>query len=378
MPGMSRRVLLAGFIPPQPWLLDPAICAELEHSLWAQWLQPHLPSLTPKDKPVSAESLYQAARIDQASNAQEPVPRWLAHEVWLARYVELAPASSGVLQRHQTGLAGDDSGNSSTTDYALQPVNLRLATDYVALAEAEPQGLQPKEIAALRESIRPLLADYGLAVLQYESDKLTASCPIVVRDHPNEPWLCDLEAASPWAALGRNIEAYLPRSPEHSRSWRRWRQLATEIEMQWFNHPVNADRESAGLAAVNSVWFAGPIPARKSLKKWQDIIEPTGVMQARLGDDPWLWLEQIKLAASQLERTRAHEMSSATFVITGENIALTLGPAGQQPMQRNDRSWLSRLQSVLRIPSTGSVDPPSLTFSKFLQIASQAENMLRE
>src|SRR5690606_4093503 len=46
---------------------------------------------------------------------------------------------------------------------------------------------------------------------------------------------------------------------------RPWRRLVNELQMLWFDHPVNQAREARGLRPVNSVWlYGGGRPAQLS------------------------------------------------------------------------------------------------------------------
>jgi hypothetical protein len=55
------------------------------------------------------------------------------------------------------------------------------------------------------------------------------------------------------AAAGRALRTLLPEGPDAG-PWRRW---LSEIQMLFHEHPVNIERERAGGASVNSVWFSG-------------------------------------------------------------------------------------------------------------------------
>jgi len=59
-------------------------------------------------------------------------------------------------------------------------------------------------------------------------------------------------------AVGRDISLALPTGP----GARRWRMLLTEVQMLFHASPVNQERESRGLPAINGVWFwgGGPLP----------------------------------------------------------------------------------------------------------------------
>ena len=64
-----------------------------------------------------------------------------------------------------------------------------------------------------------------------------------------------LAGASPLRASGRNIEIWLPHEAHTGERSRAWMKLQNEVQMAWFEHPVNEAREARGLPAVNSIWF---------------------------------------------------------------------------------------------------------------------------
>jgi hypothetical protein len=64
-----------------------------------------------------------------------------------------------------------------------------------------------------------------------------------------------LAGASPLRASGRNIEIWLPHEAHSGERSRAWMKLQNEVQMAWFEHPVNEAREARGLPAVNSIWF---------------------------------------------------------------------------------------------------------------------------
>ncbi len=75
-----------------------------------------------------------------------------------------------------------------------------------------------------------------------------------------------LQTASPDAAVGLNLTDWLPTGPAAVN----FRKLQNEVQMLWFEHPANVEREAKGLAAVNSFWPWGlsqsaPPPSPKPL-----------------------------------------------------------------------------------------------------------------
>ena len=66
-----------------------------------------------------------------------------------------------------------------------------------------------------------------------------------------------LAGASPLRATGRNIEIWLPHEARTGERSRAWMKLQNEVQMAWFEHPLNVEREARGLPAINSIWLHG-------------------------------------------------------------------------------------------------------------------------
>jgi len=63
----------------------------------------------------------------------------------------------------------------------------------------------------------------------------------------------DLACASLDRVTGRRVDDWLPRAA----AARPLRRLQQEMQMLLYTHPVNAEREAAGLSPVNSFWVSG-------------------------------------------------------------------------------------------------------------------------
>ncbi|MFX8047684.1 hypothetical protein ABTK64_20425, partial [Acinetobacter baumannii] len=57
----------------------------------------------------------------------------------------------------------------------------------------------------------------------------------------------------PQRATGHNIDIWMHKGEQE----RAWRKFQNEIQMTWYDHPVNQAREARGLLPVNSVWLFG-------------------------------------------------------------------------------------------------------------------------
>lgn len=129
------------------------------------------------------------------------------------------------------------------------PVHVRMQREQMILQPDVP--LNADEAALLCSSLNAYFAAEGLRF----------SAP-----HPQR-WYLRLETApdmttSPLAqAAGRNVHAYLPRG----RDALRWHSMFNEIQMLFFEHPVNQAREARGELPINSVWLWGGGSAAQGL-----------------------------------------------------------------------------------------------------------------
>lgn len=147
--------------------------------------------------------------------------------------------------------------------WRLTPTHVQIGLDHARLTGPCELALRAEESAALAQAAQPLFAEHGLA--------LHAPSPLA--------WFA---AAQPelelhthaWTmAAGRNVDAYLPSGPDA----RRWRRLLTEVQMTWFEHPVNRAREARGEPAANMLWIDGRIAGARA-----------GAPTRVLSDDPAL------------------------------------------------------------------------------------------
>ena len=136
------------------------------------------------------------------------------------------------------------------------PVHLRLDRQAAYLLDAAFIGIQAHETEALIASIN-----------QYQDDF------IIEATHP-ERWYIrqsqaiDLQALRLEQIRGANVSTAMPTGKDALH----WQQIGNEIQMLFFDHPVNQTRRERGQAEINSLWFwgAGQLPAPAS-SPWQQV-----------------------------------------------------------------------------------------------------------
>ena len=136
---------------------------------------------------------------------------------------------------------------------AADPVTLTVGRSDVRLAGIV-EDLSRTDADALVATLNAHFASDGLAFVAPRADAFFVRAATRTR----------LSTHPPGAALGRPLHQLLPEGADAG-AWRRWQ---SEIEMLLHEHPVNIERERAGHAPANSVWFScggtmpqPPVPA---------------------------------------------------------------------------------------------------------------------
>ena len=178
----------------------------------------------------------------------EDFQRTLPHERWVARQFGTLASGEGAADEAPLApymLRADGGEPGASTWACVQPVHVRIAHDHLVLIDPASLELTEGEAAALLAVARPLIEELGVRI----------EAP-----HPSRWYLASdafgtLAGASPLRASGRNIEIWLPHEARTGQRSRAWMKLQNEVQMAWFEHPVNEAREARGLPAVNSIWF---------------------------------------------------------------------------------------------------------------------------
>jgi hypothetical protein len=196
--------------------------------------------------------LVARARLTQAAHGED-FQRTLPHERWLAQCFGAAPqddADAAPLAPYMLRADGGEPGDAVWA--CVQPVHVRIAHDHLVLIDPASLELDEADAAALLDAARPLVEGLGVRVL----------APNPLRWYLSSAALASLAGASPLRASGRNIEIWLPHEAGSGARSLAWMKLQNEVQMAWFEHPVNLAREARGLPAVNSIWFHAQGAAR--------------------------------------------------------------------------------------------------------------------
>lgn len=267
---------------------------------------------------------------------QSPIERFLPHERLLAKGEQDSNPSTWRAQQWVQQLEASRRINTPGTIAIVAPVSHRLATDHVTLAHFPDKttgapSLSTEETLEMWKSLIELAEAYEFQIEPESPWQIRAT------------WLDNLSASSPLAALGRNIDAYLPieltpsAQPSPVDVARRWRRFVTEVEMLWFDHPINQKRAERGEAVMNSLWLLGLIdPSRQAADNTNLRSIDQRLLIALLQDDPWQWLETVKTISSN--DLFGHHL---TLTGTSDCVEIRAKPNGES------LNWLARIKRVL-------------------------------
>ncbi len=142
-------------------------------------------------------------------------------------------------------IAADADGLDVQEGYWLRadPVNLMLQRDSFSLDAPVPLSLTAEHAHLLLDTLNQHFSAEGFAFKRGSSGRWylqLAEDPQIQTNLPN-------------MAIGRNVHGFMPQGAYAQK----WRSVLNEIQMLFFEHSVNQQRESTGEVAVNSVWLSG-------------------------------------------------------------------------------------------------------------------------
>ncbi|MCI2808666.1 hypothetical protein [Eoetvoesiella caeni] len=122
-------------------------------------------------------------------------------------------------------------------------VHVSPSRDGAVLLPAKELDISPQHNAALFESAQALFEGTGFALQPDSTARWRIYLPSDFAPRCASPALVSITSVNEWW-------------PQDLQS-RPWRRLLNELQMLWYDHPVNAERYAAGLVPVNSLWLFG-------------------------------------------------------------------------------------------------------------------------
>jgi len=202
-------------------LPPPELAADLVRALQA----PSLASL------ITRASQQPATPIDDDLRA-------LPHESWLARKLGLSDRGQPTFA--VAAMRGLGLPNARGPWLIVNPAHIEIARSHLLMTDMRSLRLSDAHSRALFDTAKPYFDEAGKMLLYGD-----AATWFMLADD----WI-DLDTSTPDAATGLNLTDWLPKGP-HAKEFRK---LQNEVQMLWFEHPANVEREANGLAAINSFW----------------------------------------------------------------------------------------------------------------------------
>jgi hypothetical protein len=194
--------------------------------------------------PALDKLLARATLVERV--AGEDFQRTLPHERWVARQFGAVAANAIDDAPLAPYMLLADGGTPGQDEWAcVEPVHVRIAHDHLVLIDPSALDLTVEDATKLLSVAKPLIEEMGVRV----------EAPTPYRWYLSGDALGKLAGASPLRASGRSIEIWLPHDVSSGQRSRMWMKLQNEVQMGWFEHPVNEAREARGLPAVNSIWL---------------------------------------------------------------------------------------------------------------------------
>lgn len=208
----------------------------------------------------------------------------------------------------------------------LTPAHWHVGRDHITMADPAALKLTDIESQALLNALQPLFADDGWTLQWGSAERWYAS-------HPS---FANLRCASLDRVIGRNIDLWLPNTPE-VKSIRR---LQSEAQMLLYAHPLHDERQARGDLPVNSFWLSGCGVHQAVVA---DAVHVDSRLRAPLLAEDWAtWAEtwaalDSSVMADLLRRSQNGEMVSLT--LCGERYSRRFDASPQSLWKRVSRSW---------------------------------------
>ncbi|MGN6649352.1 regulator [Trinickia sp.] len=274
--------------------------------------------------PALDKLLARAALVERV--AGEDFQRTLPHERWVARqFGAIAPNATDNAPLAPYMLLADGGTPGGDEWACVEPVHVRIAHDHLVLIDPSALALTDEEAAKLLSVAKPLIEELGVRV----------EAPTPHRWYLTGEALGKLAGASPLRASGRSIEIWLPHDAQSGQRSRIWMKLQNEVQMGWFEHPVNEAREAQGLPAVNSIWLHA-----------QGTAQPVRSPFVRVLSDA-LATRGLALAAS-VETARAPSSFKALPPLGAGTTLVELNPFAAPFIAQDWAAWQAALDEVER------------------------------
>jgi hypothetical protein len=204
-----------------------------------------------------------------------------AYEQWLLADRGFRPANGQNLAAGLGPLLFQGPVQAGKPTWLVELVHVAPSRDGAALLPARDLDITAEQSVAFFESVQDLFAESGFIL------------------HPSDAqhWRIELPAefspscASPDMVSTTSVNDWWPQDM----AARPWRRLVNEVQMLWFEHPLNQSRAQQGLPPINSLWLFGGARADQfsDLSPRPDDVLEDGLSAAALRQDWNGWLAAL-------------------------------------------------------------------------------------
>ena len=170
--------------------------------------------------------------------------------------------------------------------FTLSPVHIHIARDHLVLTDQRKLAISADEAHALFDVAKILCDEVGISLLYGDEKNWFLRA---------DKWH-EMQTSTLDAACGHNIDIWMPKG-EYSLAWRK---LQNEIQMAWFIHPVNVNREERGDKLLNSLWLHSGSQSLTLTPTVQHALQTFEEIVAKLKRDETFYLNLDALLAPAL------------------------------------------------------------------------------
>lgn len=189
-------------------------------------------------------------------------------------------------------------------------VHVSPARDGAGLLTAQQLSITPAQSLALFEAAKPLFDAPDTELIAISHDRWQIQLPPAITPASTSPTLVSNTRVNDWW-------------PQDAAS-RPLRRLINELQMTWHDHAVNRERETQGLAPVNSLWVFGGARANQLVTPAQNFRTLPALQDSFSAQDWGRWLQAMATINDEVAQLGPDD----TLVLLGEDRLVTLTPAG--------------------------------------------------
>lgn len=261
------------------------------------------------------------ARIHPADPA---LAQCTPYEQWQLHARGFAPLGGQPLSSGLGPLLADTSGAPADPVWLAELVHIAPSRDGAALLPACDLAIEPEQSVALFEAAQALMPGSGFALRQVNTEHWQVTPDDAATLPPSvSPALVGVTSVNDWW-------------PQDAPT-RPWRRLANELQMLWFDHPVNQARAGLGLPDINSLWVFGGASANQFHRPAPSTAKSCLELMAPHTRHDWSgWLAALHELEARVFAPLARDGAAPELVLTGRERYVEVRPGGLGILKR----WL--------------------------------------